>query len=95
MSKKDDILKIITGRTFISQAQAADILEVSPSHISLLIKKGKLEAFTDGTPPKPYLDSVLSYKTKPSMKRHRNITVNGNNNIIGSNNRINIKNSLS
>jgi hypothetical protein len=88
---KDEIIKIITKRTFISQVQAAEILNITRSQISLLIKKGKIEAYSGGKTPKPYLDSVLSYKTNPNMKR--NISVNGNNNIVGNgnNNTINIK----
>ncbi len=87
---KDDIIKMITGRTFISQAQAAEILEVSANHISTLIKKKKLEAFTSGKTPKPYLDAVLSYKTNPKMKRNK-ITIKSKNIIGNGKNNINIK----
>lgn len=86
---KDDIIKMVSGRTFISQAQAAEILEVSANHISTLVKKRKLEAFRGGKTPKPYLDAVLSYKTNPKMKR--NVSIKGNNNIIGNGNNLNIK----
>lgn len=88
---KNEIIKLFTGRTFINQVQAAEILGLTRGQISLLIKKGKLEAYTGGKTPKPYLDSVLSYKTNPNMKRNQNINVNGNNNVIGNNNSINIK----
>lgn len=86
---KDEIIKIITKRTFITQVQAAEILDLTRSQISLLIKKEKIEAYTGGKTPKPYLDSVLSYKTNPNMKR--NISIKGSNNIIGDKNHINIK----
>ena len=86
---KDEIIKIITKRTFITQVQAGEILNLTRSQISLLIKKGKIEAYTGGKTPKPYLDAVLSYKTNPNMKRH--ISVNGNNNIVGNQGNINIK----
>lgn len=87
---KDEIIKIITKRTFISQVQAAEILDITRSQVSLLIKKGKIEAYSGGKTPKPYLDSVLEYKTNPNMKR--NISINGNNNnIIGNSNKISIK----
>lgn len=88
---KDQIFKMISGRTFISQTQAAEILEVSPNHISTLIKRGKLEAFTEGKAPKPYLDTVLSYKTNPNMKRNISVSGNNKNTIIGNNNKVNIK----
>ncbi|MDD5597262.1 MAG: hypothetical protein PHV82_04920 [Victivallaceae bacterium] len=90
---KDEIIKIITKRTFITQVQAAEILELTRSQISLLIKKGKIEAYKGGKTPKPYLDSVLSYKTNPNMKRNISIqgNNNNNNNIITGNGNINIK----
>lgn len=86
---KDEIIKIITKRTFITQVQAGEILNLTRSQISLLIKKGKIEAYTGGKTPKPYLDAVLSYKTNPNMKR--NIFVKGNNNIVENHGNINIK----
>lgn len=88
---KDEIIKIITKRTFITQVQAAEILNLTRSQISLLIKKGKIEAYTGGKTPKPYLDSVLSYKTNPNMKRNKNFSITGNNNIVTGNGNINIK----
>ncbi len=90
---KDEIIKILTKRTFTTQVQAAEILNLTRSQVSLLIKKGKIEAYTGGKTPKPYLDSILSYKTNPNMKRNVSTQRNNNigDNIIINGNNTNIK----
>ncbi len=53
----------------INQNDAAELLGVTPSHVSNLIRQNKIDADKTRRPYKPYLKSVLEYKTNPNMKR--------------------------
>lgn len=66
---KLEILKRATGKIYISQTEAAILLDMTQGNISNLIKAGKIKA-TNTYQPKPYLDSVLEYKPKPHQKRY-------------------------
>ena len=71
MENAENIIRRLTERPYISQQEAAKYLGISPGRVSILIKEGKIEAYRGGKTPKPYIESVLSYKTKPQMKRNR------------------------
>jgi len=70
MNKLEVLKRVIgSGRIYLSQAEAAILLDLTQGHISNLMKAGKIKA-TNAYQPKPYLESVLDYKPNPRKKRH-------------------------
>lgn len=68
---EENIMKLLTEEPYMSQEQAARFLEISPGQVCNLIKKGKIIAYRGGKTPKPYIKSVINYKTNPKMKREK------------------------
>ena len=66
--QREKFLTAKLARPTISQTEAAEALNLSQGRISTIIKEGKIEANERN---RPYIDSILQYKTHPQMKRTR------------------------
>ena len=66
--QREKILTAKLARPTVSQTEAAVALNLSQGRISSIIKEGKIEADEKN---RPYIDSILKYKTHPKMKRTR------------------------